>query len=77
MFKPKTYYYLIDSLNDRTADILKKALATVSSIVGVNIDVSSGIMIIKAGKDVEVNVKAACNAAGTTLRTKLKKKDLY
>jgi hypothetical protein len=71
MFKPKTYYYLVDKLNPATAETLKKAMTAVSGVSGVGVRIRDGIVEIAASRDVETELRMACDIAGTVLRTKV------
>jgi hypothetical protein len=77
MAKVKSFYYIIDSLNNSNAVLLKKALMIIPEVHDVLIKLSSGIIEVKASKDVTANVKSACEVAGTRFRVEVKEKDLY
>ncbi len=77
MPKSKHFYYLVDNLNPQRADIIVMGLKAVDSIEAVNVDLSQGIVEVVALRNPDPNVSAACDVAGTVLRTKIKKKQLY
>ncbi len=77
MAKEKIYYYIIDKLNNDSATVLKSALETVPEILEVIIRVSSGVLQIRASRDVEQQIKMTCLVSGTPFRTRIKKKDLF
>jgi len=71
MFLVNTYLYLIDSLNNENAVILKKALETVPEIKSVAVSPLKGLLEIKSRTDVTDSVKLACSVAKVKLRTKV------
>ncbi len=71
MFGVNTYLYLIDSLNNENAKILKKALETVPDIKSVIVSPVKGLVEIKAKSDVTESLKLACSVAKVKLRTKV------
>jgi hypothetical protein len=73
MFGPKSYFYIIDGLGTDSAAVLKKSLSIVSDIKSVAIDPGRGTVELKAFRDVEDNVRVACDVAGVTFRTRLKR----
>jgi hypothetical protein len=77
MPKAKRFYYLVDNLNPQKAEIIAKGLKAVDSIEAVNVDLRQGIVEVVALRNPDLNVTAACDVAGTILRTKIKKKQLY
>ena len=77
MAKTKRYYYLVDDLNPRKGEVIANGLKAISTIEAVNIDIAQGIVEVVATKNPDVNVETACEVAGTVLRTKMKKKQLY
>jgi len=77
MPKAKRYYYLVDDLNPQNGDVIAKGLKAISTIDAVNIDITQGVVEIIATKNPDVNIETACDVAGTVLRTKIKKKQLY
>ena len=77
MPKAKRFYYLVDNLNPQRGEIIAKGLKAVDSIEAVNVDLSQGIIEVVALRNPDLNVSAACDVAGTVLRTKIKKKQLH
>ena len=77
MKKPKIFKYVIDSLSPANAEKLKIALKSVDSIVGVKISPTTGVLEVQATRNVYDEVGIACNFAGVTIRTELKKKSIF
>lgn len=77
MAKEKTFYYLVDKLNKDNGSILKSALETVQEIHKIDLYLNEGVIEVTASKDVEEQIRMTCRVAGTTLRTRIKKKDLF
>ena len=76
MPKPKRYYYLVDNLNPQRGDLIARGLKEITSIDAVNVDLTQGLIEVVASRSPDTNVEAACEVAGTILRTKIKKKQL-
>ena len=72
MFGTKSYIYLIDSLSDANAPMLRTALETVPGVKKVLISPVKGLIEIQAKSDVIDSVKLACDVAGVKLRTQVK-----
>ncbi|MEW5815928.1 MAG: hypothetical protein AB1798_11120, partial [Spirochaetota bacterium] len=68
MAKITPYYYLVDKMNRENMEVLKKSLKTVPEISEVFIRLNEGIIDVRASKEVEQQVKMACQVAGTTYR---------
>ena len=77
MAKSKRFYYLVDNLTQQRADVIVKGLKAVDSIEAVRVDMSQGIVEVVASRKPDDNMEAACEVAGTVLRTKIKKKQLH
>ncbi len=77
MAKAKRYYYLVDNLDSQRGEVISKGLKAISTIEGVNVDVSQGIVEVLATAKPDTNVQVACDMAGTVIRSKIKKKQLY
>jgi hypothetical protein len=77
MAKPKSHYYLIDNLDANRAEIITRGLKAVSSITGVSVKLSQGIVEVVSASNPDVHMKMACDVAGTVMRTKIKKSQLY
>jgi hypothetical protein len=70
----KSFYYLIDNLTTEKAQIITRALKAVSGVEDAKASPTQGIVEVKAGRDVEAQVRMACDIAGTTFRTKMSRK---
>ena len=77
MSKAKHYYYLVDDMDPQSGDIIARGLKVITAIEAVNIDLAQGIVEVIALRNPDTNVKTACEVAGTVLRTKIKKNQLY
>lgn len=73
MFGPKSFAYIVDGLTDQSAALLKKSLSIVSDIKSVAVDPGRGTVEVKAYRDVEDNIRVACDVAGITFRTRLRR----
>jgi len=76
MGKKKSFYYVIDGLTQSNGETLKKALSPVSDIHSVTVRPQEGIVEVIASRNVEQEVKVACEVAGTTFRVRAKKRQL-
>ena len=77
MPKSKRFYYLVDNLDPQRGDLIAKGLKAISSVEGVGIDLTQGVLEVVANRNPDAHVQVACDVAGTVLRTKIKKKSLY
>ena len=71
MFGSKSYIYLIDSLSDANAPLLRTALETVPGVKKVLISPVKGLIEVQAKSDITESVKLACDVAGVKLRTQV------
>ncbi|MBN2051313.1 MAG: hypothetical protein JW760_12750 [Spirochaetales bacterium] len=76
MARTKTYYYLVDKLNDQSAPKIRSALKALESVEDVRPRLASGIIEVDAKKDVEQELKMAAEIAGCIFRTKVQKKQV-
>lgn len=72
MARTKTYYYLIDKLNNSNAATFKKALLTVDSIKSITIRPNESMVELISTRNPEDSVKIACDIAGTEFRVRVK-----
>jgi hypothetical protein len=70
----KSFYYLIDNLTSEKALKISKALQAVTDVLETKANPSQGVLEVKATRDVEAQVKMACEIAGTTFRTRMSRK---
>ena len=77
MRKPRTLSYVIDNLTSATAEKLRIALESVDSIIGIKISPTTGVLEVKSTRNVHDEIVLACNFAGVTMRTKVKKKGIF
>ena len=72
MARTKTYYYIIDKLNNSNAGTFKKALQTVDSIKSITIRPNESMVELISTRNPEDSVKIACDIAGTQFRVRVK-----
>ncbi len=73
MFGPKSYFYIVDGLTAASGETIRKSLSIVADIKSVSVDPGRGTVEVKAFRDVEDNVRLACEVAGVTFRTRLRR----
>ncbi len=73
MAKLKTHTYIVDKLTDESGEKIKKALRSVDEIKSITIRLEEGTVEILSVKDLEAELKIACDIAGAVFRVKLKK----
>jgi hypothetical protein len=76
MAKINRFFYLVDKLDSRSTAVMEKSLNMIPEIHSVSISPKQGLVEVYAKKDVEDQVKLACDVAGSIFRTKIKKKEL-
>ena len=76
MAKARSFYYLVDRLDRNVAADIRAALDTISGVESINMRLNENIIEVHSLRDVEEQLTIACIVAGTTYRTKVKKKDL-
>ena len=76
MPKPKWHYYLIDNLDAARGDIISRGLKAISSVQGVKIDIAQGVVEVLSTQKPDEHIQIACKVAGTTLRTKIKRRQM-
>ncbi len=77
MARVKPFFYLIDGLNREKGEQIRHSLKALTEIEDARFSVDQGVIEVLAQKDMEEQVRLACNVANTVFRTKVKKKDLY
>ncbi len=73
MARVKTYRYIVDKLNNDSSERIKKALQHVNEIKSITVDPSSGMVELVATRDLETELKLACDIAGASFRVKMKR----
>ena len=71
MPRKRRYVYVADSLTDAKAVIIKKSLTVVSAISSVQITPSRSTIEVESTRDVEDQVRLACNVAGARYRARM------
>lgn len=70
MPRAKQYYYLVDGLTDESAQIVRRGLAVVGDVTDVQVSVGRSMVEVLAYRDVEAQVRLACDVAGITYRAR-------
>jgi len=71
MFKSKVRSYLVDGLTEERAEAMAASLRGLSEVEGVDVSVSRSTVRVKSRRELEDQVKLACNVAGVKYRTKV------
>ena len=72
MFKSKVRSYLVDGLTEENAEAMTASLRGLSEVEGVDVVVSRSTVRVKSKRDLEDQVKLACDIAGVKYRTKVR-----
>lgn len=73
MARAKKQYFIVDNLDKESGEVMKKSLAALPGVRGVRYDLQKGMIEVEAEKDMEAQIKLACDVAGTTFRIRVKK----
>lgn len=73
MLGRKHYHYIVDGLTDEKAALLKKSLTIVPDIRAAEVSASRGTVDVEARRDVADEVRVACDVAGVTFRTRMRR----
>ena len=71
MFKAKVRSYLVDGLTEEKAQAMVASLRGLDEVEGVDVSVSRSTVRIRSKRDLEDQVKLACDVAGVKYRTKV------
>jgi copper chaperone CopZ len=71
MFKSKIRSYLVDGLTEEKAQAMVSSLRNLNEVEGVDVSVSRATVRVKSKRDLEDQVKIACDIAGVKYRTKV------
>jgi len=74
MAKSKQYSYIIDGLSSEKGEKIKKALQNIPEVKSITINIQSGTVDLISTKDLEIELKYACDIAGASFRVQIKKK---
>ena len=66
----RLYHYLLDGLTTEKAAIIRRSLAIVPEIRSLDIDVGRSTVEATATRDVEPQIRLACDVAGVVFRTR-------
>ena len=70
--KPKLFRYVVDMLDTNSAEIISKSLRALPDISGVAVYPNRGTVEIRAKRDMEDQVRMACDIAKVRVRTRMK-----
>ena len=70
MPRAKPFYYLVDGLTDENARIIKKGLDIIADIKEVQVSVGRSMVETMAFRDVEEQVRLACDVASVHFRAR-------
>jgi hypothetical protein len=73
MARTKKQYFIVDNLDKESGEVIKKSLSALPDVSGIRYDLQKGMIEVEAGKDMEAQVKLACDVSGTTFRIRVKK----
>jgi len=71
MFKSKVRSYLVDGLDEERAQAMAASLRGLSEVEGVDVSVTRATVRVKSKRDLEDQIKIACDVAGVKFRTKV------
>jgi len=74
MARAKTYYYLVDKLNEESAPKIRCALKALDAVEDVRTRIASGILEVESKRDIETELKMAVDISGCIFRTRVQKK---
>ena len=72
MPRAKPYYYLVDGLTEESARVVKKGLDVISDIKEVQVSVARSMVETLSFRDIEDQVRLACDVAGVHYRARAK-----
>jgi hypothetical protein len=72
MPRGKRYAYILDGLTEEKGEIIAKGLRAIPDIFEVEVMPNRGVVQVRARKDVEDQVRIACDIAKARFRTKVK-----
>ncbi len=70
MPRAKPFYYLVDGLTDEKANIIKKGLEVIADVSEVQVSVGRSMVETLAFRDVEDQVRLACDVASVHFRAR-------
>ena len=70
MARPKAFYYLVDGLTNENAEIIRKGLSVISDVKEIQVSVGRSMVETLAFRDVEDQVRLACDVAGVHFRAR-------
>ena len=77
MARMKSFYYIIDNLSAERGDAIRESLKALSEVDDARYSLQQGYIEVRAKKDVEAQLRLACNMFGAGFRTKMKKSDIF
>lgn len=73
MARSKKQYFILDKLDKESGEMMRKSLTALPEVNSCRYDLQKGLIEVDAVKDMEAQVKLACDVAGTIFRIKVKK----
>ena len=70
MPRAKPFYYLVDGLTDENAHIIKKGLEVIADVREVQVSVGRSMVETLAFRDIEDQVRLACDVANVHFRSR-------
>lgn len=70
--KTRNYAYLVDRLDKEKAEAIRKSLHALNHVEQVSVDVSRNTVELQATRDLEQQVRMACDIAKADYRTRVK-----
>ncbi len=72
MPRGKRYAYIVDGLTAEKGQVIEKGLKAIPDIFAVGVSPSRGLIEVQARKDVEDQIRIACDIAKARFRTKMR-----
>ncbi len=72
MPRGKRYAYIVDGLTAEKGEVMEKGLRAIPDIYEVGVSPNRGVVEVRARKDVEDQIRIACDIAKARFRTKMK-----
>ena len=77
MARTKSFYYIIDNLTAERGEAIRESLKALSEVDDARYSLQQGFFEVRAKKDVEAQLRLACDMFGAGFRTKMKKSDIF
>ena len=77
MARMKSFFYIIDNLTAERGEAIRQSLKALSEVEDARYSIQQGFIEVRAKKDVEAQLRLACEMFGAGYRTKMKKSDIF